>query len=135
MNKIFKEDPTCLNREIYLKTFAVTPMTNRLGSLEWVDNTEPLKALINREHGRLEKGRSLNESRAQTAYMKWLKQLPVNKNCQGSIVNQVVNLLNIDGEEVTDGFNKTTKLMRWNLLRNGLENLCLTSAAFITIKN
>lgn len=57
MNKIFKEDPTCLNREIYLKTFSVTPMTNRLGSLEWVNNTEPLKALINREHARLENGR------------------------------------------------------------------------------
>jgi len=64
MNKIFKEDPTCLNREIYLKTFAVTPMTNRLGSLEWVDNTEPLKGLINREHMRLENGRSVSDSRA-----------------------------------------------------------------------
>lgn len=25
--------------------------------------------------------------------------------------------------------------MKWNLLRNGIENLCLTSSAFITIKN
>lgn len=137
MNKIFREDPTCLNREIYLKTFAVTPMTNRLGSLEWVDNTEPLKALINREHARLENGRSLNESRAQAGLMKWLKNLPVNQTelAQKSIMHQVVNLLNLDDEEVSDGFNRTTKLMRWNLLRNGLENLCLTSAAFITIKN
>ena len=79
MNKIFAEDPTCLNREIYVKTFAVTPMTNRLGALEWVDNTEPIKALVNREHARLENGRSLGESRAQAAMMKWLKSLPVNK--------------------------------------------------------
>jgi DNA-dependent protein kinase catalytic subunit len=82
MNKIFKEDPTCLNREIYLKTFSVTPMTNRLGALEWVDNTEPLKTLINREHARLENGKSLNESRAQASLMKWLKNLPVNKTEQ-----------------------------------------------------
>ena len=60
MNKIFREDPTCLNREIYLKTFNVVPITNRLGSLEWVDSTEPLKALIQREHMRLENGQSLN---------------------------------------------------------------------------
>lgn len=137
MNKIFKEDPTCLNREIYLKTFAVTPMTNRLGSLEWVDNTEPLKGLINREHARLENGTSLNESRAQTGMMKWLKNLPVNKSeqAQKSLMQQVVNLLNLENEDVADGYNRHTKLMRWNLLRNGLENLCLTSAAFITIKN
>ena len=60
MNKIFREDPACLNREIYLKTFNVVPITNRLGSLEWVDNTEPLKALIQREHMRLEEGQNLN---------------------------------------------------------------------------
>ena len=50
-------------------------------------------------------------------------------------MNQVVNLLDLDNEELSDGFNRNTKPMRWNLLRNGLENLCLTSAAFITIKN
>ncbi len=50
-------------------------------------------------------------------------------------MKQVVNLLSLEGEEVADGFSRNTKLMRWNLLRNGLENLCLTSAAFITIKN
>ena len=48
---------------------------------------------------------------------------------------QMINVLNLEGEEVKDGFNKAKNLMRWNLLRNGLENLCLTSAAFITIKN
>ena len=50
-------------------------------------------------------------------------------------MKQVVNLLSLEGEDVADGFSRNTKLMRWNLLRNGLENLCLTSAAFITIKN
>lgn len=137
MNKIFKEDPTCLNREIYLKTFCVTPMTNRLGALEWVDNTEPVKTLISREHARLEKGKSLNESRAQASFIKWLRNLPVNKNeqAQKSIMLQMSNVLNLESEEVKDGFKKASNLMRWNLLRNGLENLCLTSAAFITIKN
>ena len=50
-------------------------------------------------------------------------------------MQQVVNVLNLENDDVADGYNRTTKLMRWNLLRNGLENLCLTSAAFITIKN
>ena len=47
----------------------------------------------------------------------------------------MTNTLNLDGDVVADGFNRTKKLMRWNLLRNGLENLCITSAAFITIKS
>ena len=40
-----------------------------------------------------------------------------------------------DSDEVVSAFNKHKSMMRWSLLRNGLENLCLTSSAFITIKN
>jgi DNA-dependent protein kinase catalytic subunit len=36
---------------------------------------------------------------------------------------------------VSEAFQRHRKLVRWNLLRSGLENLCLTSSAFITIKN
>lgn len=56
MNKIFRKDPVCLNRDLNLKTFNVVPITNRLGSLEWVDNTQPLKSIIDREHMRVENG-------------------------------------------------------------------------------
>lgn len=36
---------------------------------------------------------------------------------------------------VIDGFNKHKDQMPWYLLRNSLENLCLNSSAFLTIKN
>jgi len=54
MNKVFSEDSICLNRDLYLKTFNVVPITNRLGSLEWIDNTQPLKSIVDREHLRTE---------------------------------------------------------------------------------
>jgi DNA-dependent protein kinase catalytic subunit len=79
MNKIFKEDPVCLNRDLNLKTFNVVPITNRLGSIEWYDNTEPLKGLINREHKRVEQGRDISNARAITAIRKWLQGLPGNE--------------------------------------------------------
>lgn len=56
MNTIFNGQPSCMNRDLHIKTFNVVPITNRLGSLEWVDNTEPMKNLINREHMRVEGG-------------------------------------------------------------------------------
>lgn len=49
-----------MNRDLHIKTFNVVPITNRLGSLEWVDNTEPLKSIINKEHMRVEGGKDLN---------------------------------------------------------------------------
>lgn len=54
MNSVFQVDPQCENRGLNLKTFKVIPISNRLGSLEWVDNTEPMKAIISKEHKRLE---------------------------------------------------------------------------------
>ncbi len=72
MNTIFADDSTCMNRDLHIKTFNVTPITNRLGTLEWVDNTEPMKNIINREHMRIEGGKDLNQSRALNERRKWL---------------------------------------------------------------
>jgi phosphatidylinositol kinase/protein kinase (PI-3 family) len=81
MNGIFKEDPACQSRGLNLKTFNVVPITNRLGSLEWVDNTEPLKMMINREHIRTDRhGKELHNSLAIIKTKEFLKNLPDNKN-------------------------------------------------------
>ena len=92
MNGIFKDDPTCQNRSLYIKTFKVVPITNRLGSLEWVDNTEPMKNLINREHMRIENGKDLNQSRALQERRKWLKTVPGNAKKE-NIAEQHLSLL------------------------------------------
>ena len=135
MNSIFRDDPTCMNRDLNIKTFTVVPITNRLGTLEWVDNTEPLKNIINREHIRLVEGKDLNNSRALNERRKWLKTgIPGNAKKE-SIAEQHLNLLGLDSKTVIEGFNKHKEMMPWYLLRNGLENLCLTSAAFLAIKN
>ena len=49
------------------------PITNRLGVLEWVDDTEPMKNIVNREHMRVEGGKDLNQSKALADRRKWLK--------------------------------------------------------------
>lgn len=84
MNTIFGDDPACMNRDLHIKTFNVVPITNRLGTLEWVDNTEPMKNIINREYLRVERGnRDLNKSRALEERRNWLtKGVPGNANKQ-----------------------------------------------------
>jgi DNA-dependent protein kinase catalytic subunit len=59
MNRIFKEDPACESRGLHIKTFKVIPANNRLGIFEWVDQTEPMKAILDREHKRIEKGKDM----------------------------------------------------------------------------
>lgn len=43
------DDPICSRRELLMATYQVVPMTPRVGALEWVDNTIPLKAVIEKE--------------------------------------------------------------------------------------
>ena len=109
-------------------------MTNRLGTLEWVDSTEPMKALISKEHKRLEDGRDLHESRAYSQRMNWLRKLPGNKGV--TVPAQLhLTLLNHEDTDVIKAFEEHQNAFPCFLLRNALENLCLTSSAFLTIKN
>jgi DNA-dependent protein kinase catalytic subunit len=79
MNRIFAEDPACENRDLNLKTFKVVPITNRLGSLEWVENTQPMKALISKEHKRITDGNDIHQSIAYKNRTTWLGSIPGNK--------------------------------------------------------
>ena len=134
MNRIFREDPACENRDLNLKTFGVVPITNRLGSFEWVDNTEPMKVLISKEHKRLLDGEELHESRAYQTRMNWLKKIPGNKNIQAPAQMHLA-LLKLDVDDVQKAFEEHQAAFYPFYLRNALENLCLTSSAFLTIKN
>lgn len=51
------------------------------------------------------------------------------------IQTQHMAALHMESDALSRAFVEHKSLMKWNLLRNGLENLCLTSSAFITIKN
>lgn len=103
MNKIFESDPACENRSLHLKTFKVVPITNRLGCFEWVDNTEPMKAIISREHKRQNGGRDLTESMAHRNRMDWLKGL-VAADRAGDLTMQHVALQRAPAHNVIEMF-------------------------------
>ena len=103
MNRIFQETPNCENRDLRIKTFKVVPISNRLGSLEWVGNTEPMKALISKEHKRTEYGRDIFESRAYVNRLKWLEaQDKSKKNAHASVLH--FKLLGMQSKKVVDAF-------------------------------
>lgn len=82
MNRIFAEDPSCENRDLNLKTFKVVPMSNRLGSFQWVDNTEPLKALISKELKRVSRVEDIHKSMAYKKRLDWLIKVTGNKDAE-----------------------------------------------------
>lgn len=46
MNAIFLQDPHCSKRQLALKTYEVVPMTNKVGIIQWLNNTQPIKELV-----------------------------------------------------------------------------------------
>ncbi|KAK3580733.1 hypothetical protein CHS0354_005741 [Potamilus streckersoni] len=46
MNQVFNNDPACRNRKLKLRTYQVIPMTSRVGLIEWMNNTIPLKEFL-----------------------------------------------------------------------------------------
>ena len=46
MNDAMAADPDCARRKLNLRTYQVMPMTDRIGMIEWVDNTIVLKNMM-----------------------------------------------------------------------------------------
>ncbi|KAI8973495.1 hypothetical protein BDF20DRAFT_655405 [Mycotypha africana] len=47
LNSIFKKNPHCRDKGLYIRTFAVIPLGHQWGLLEWIENLEPLKGIVN----------------------------------------------------------------------------------------
>ena len=55
ITRILKRDPQCSKRRLYIKTYAVTPLNEECGLIEWVDGVKPLRDIlldIYRQQGR-----------------------------------------------------------------------------------
>jgi DNA-dependent protein kinase catalytic subunit len=47
MNEIFIHTPATCKRRLAIKTYQVVPMTGKVGMIEWLNDTRPLKAWPN----------------------------------------------------------------------------------------
>ena len=46
INRSLKRDPESSKRRLYIKTYAVTPLNEECGLIEWVDNLKPLRDIL-----------------------------------------------------------------------------------------
>eukprot|EP00494_Astrolonche_serrata_P024858 UN25118 len=49
MNTILTNSSDCLERNLYLRTYDVVPLSGTVGVIEWVPNTKPIKSMITGE--------------------------------------------------------------------------------------
>jgi len=82
MNQIFKRDPHTSKRKLRIHTYKVIPMTNRVGIIEWIENTRPLKAIIEEEISKEVGGKPVDilSINAASIHSNWVKSFFTGKN-------------------------------------------------------
>jgi len=100
--------------------------------LEWVDNTEPLKNIIQRELAEYGEN-DLRKTPAYQERIRWLGNLQGNTG--KTVQEQHIKLLSLEDKDIVDEFNIHRCLIPWDLLRKGLENMCLTSESFLSLRS
>ena len=132
MNSIFASDAACTQRSLALKTYQVIPLTKDVGMIEWLDNTEPIKAVILREATR----RKLSErvTQSQSAYAEFI-QSAVGKGPAGPQDQYTAVIKKFDEKTVRAKFAQLHAMIPADLLREGVLSLASSPEAFMYVRS
>ncbi|XP_065898419.1 DNA-dependent protein kinase catalytic subunit-like isoform X2 [Dysidea avara] len=122
MNSILLSDSACGQRGLSLKTYQVIPMTPRLGVIEWVNNTKPLKDFLVNAMTAAELKSYSNAPKLQN---EWLKKYGFYKDMYKKV----------NREETEKEYKKKVACFPWNLLRRAFVQLSASPEAFLVLRS
>jgi DNA-dependent protein kinase catalytic subunit len=123
MNGILMEDPACSQRGLSLKTYQVIPMTPRIGMIEWVQNTKPLKDFMQSALTDDEKKSYANAGKWQVQWMQKYKKYYPTMYKEASRT------------EVEKEYRKKAQAAPWDTLRRAFFKLSSSPEAFLTLRS
>lgn len=132
MNEILLRDTYCADRRLSVRTYQVIPMTTRVGLLEWVPGTIPLKELLERQ---IEKG-SATLHDVMVEYMKFVKNHSgVLDNRALSNASYFLGLYRQPSRLVIQKFAEIETALPAHLLIRAVGALCNTPESFIHVRS
>eukprot|EP01125_Pyxidicula_operculata_P008002 TRINITY_DN2699_c0_g1_i1.p1 TRINITY_DN2699_c0_g1~~TRINITY_DN2699_c0_g1_i1.p1 ORF type:complete len:2900 (-),score=828.74 TRINITY_DN2699_c0_g1_i1:54-8009(-) len=136
MNQILKNDNQSSKRKLHINTYKVVPMTNRVGIIQWIENTKPLKSIIEQEIAKQlgEKEVDILSIEASKLHNDWIKSFSKGKNV--AITEQYYNMFK--GATKSDTIKKVRQqeeTISWDLLRNGVMALSSCPEAYLLIRS
>eukprot|EP01130_Rhizamoeba_saxonica_P012697 TRINITY_DN5387_c0_g1_i1.p1 TRINITY_DN5387_c0_g1~~TRINITY_DN5387_c0_g1_i1.p1 ORF type:complete len:406 (+),score=94.50 TRINITY_DN5387_c0_g1_i1:34-1218(+) len=131
MNQIFRKDSQCRSRNLSIHTYEVVPMTNRVGILEWIDNTQPLKSVLEKELGE-----DMRRHPAAMVHHKWIQSFKkyFKDKKGGGIENYYAMFKHATREECIKKIKSQHEKVPWDLLRNGITSLSASPESFFTLR-
>ncbi|XP_064405997.1 DNA-dependent protein kinase catalytic subunit-like isoform X2 [Halichondria panicea] len=129
MNEVLSEDAACSQRGIRLRTYQVVPMTPRVGVIEWMQNTKPLKDFLVDNLTDAEKGRFTDAFKYQSD---WLKKYGGNSKAPTDVYKAMYK--KASKADVEKEFRRKVACLPWDLLRRSFMSLATTPEAFLTLR-
>eukprot|EP01080_Neovahlkampfia_damariscottae_P000233 gene233-4479_t len=133
MNNILKTDHTCHQRNLTLNTYSVIPLSKNVGMVEWVQNTAPMKEILDKQYS-IATGTNRGCNIHGGAVIDWFSKSFAKRSASTSQI-----YIKMYEKATKDVINNKMKEL-WSevpkdLLINGLKSLCASNEAYFTIRN
>lgn len=140
MNQIFINDPACAKRRLQIYTYQVVPMTTKVGAIEWIGDTRPLKEIIEIELSKVE-GKSVDAVNILKIQAAGLQQAWIN-SFENKIKGKRRNACDLyyamyqiaTRDETMKQVVKQHNTLPDDLLRKGILSLASSSEAYLLIR-
>ncbi|KAK7506701.1 hypothetical protein BaRGS_00002176 [Batillaria attramentaria] len=133
MNRVLEKDPACRARNLQLKTYQVIPMNPRVGLIEWMNNTCPLKEFLFDAMTDSEKKYYSGEQGPPRQHQKWTAKFwDQGKRTAGGMYSMVYQKYS-KTETVKEHRAKEGKVP-WNLSRRALQQMSTSPEAFHVLR-
>ncbi|XP_076075287.1 DNA-dependent protein kinase catalytic subunit-like [Mytilus galloprovincialis] len=129
MNQVFVNNPACRHRKLHVKTYQVIPMTSRVGLIEWVKNTIPLKEFL---RGSLTERENIDDRKTGPLilHVDWLKKLTKDNQ----IVQYCQMYLRYNKTETIREFKNKESRIPWDLMRRSFRQMSTSPEAFHVLR-
>ncbi|KAL4240201.1 hypothetical protein ACF0H5_000995 [Mactra antiquata] len=132
MNQTFYQNSTCRSLKLKLKTYQVIPMTPRVGLIEWVSNTIPLKDFILDSLTDPEKKTYNGKQGPNVAHVTWIKKVCKDKDVWAQKYHNVYS--KYSKTETIRQFAETESKVPWDLFRRSFQHLSTSPEAFHVLR-
>eukprot|EP01133_Synstelium_polycarpum_P005723 gene5723-6618_t len=141
MNDILKRDPAASKRGLRVTTYQVVPMTGKVGIIEWLNDTKPLKEILEEQmavHQKVERSAvSLSRMDASKIHADWIgsfqKYLKGTQSPPGPLYHQM--FMHATPSDVTKKQERQHDKIPSNLLQNGIWALSSSPESYLFIRN
>ncbi|UJR22353.1 hypothetical protein I4U23_025415 [Adineta vaga] len=141
MNDLYDNDPNCNqsnSAHISIRTYKVIPMSSKLGMIEWLDNTRPLKELIDECYTKSEQDIISQDQHPRKLYQDYVtnafqKAKPTAKATSNTLMYAEL-FVSLTKNQIQEEFNKIQAIVPSDLLRRAYYKIANSHEGFYTLR-